>query len=302
VSVVRLSLVFCSIVGCGPSEGEAVLNADLNYSFGSTISADSQLFASGQDAVVDWSALSVDQLGKPMSPDEIDQLLIVRFEALSRQEVLDKAAEDCLQQRDITGVVEVFPEAGEAQANLSDFQLIGYQVDPEEQFQEGLGTFLLSAYTDGVPGVRMLSFLEPSASSDNLDLYLKNESASIVYSVDLSVGERLPSSTTAIDWAQLAVPTECGSFAVNKYDWLMLAHYESAGLTDLEDDFLRVDELATEIWNADIEGRSTYDLLTLVSDEGKPFTGFTDQGIWILALRCTTCSNPAPPFLTIVSD
>ena len=302
MSTFRVGVFLGLVAGCGPGEGEVVLSADLNYEFSSTLSVNAQEFASGQDAVVDWSDLNVDQLEKPMSPDEIDQLIIVRFEDLSRAEVLDKAAKDCLQQKDITGVVETFPSEGAYQSSFSEFQLIGYQVDPEEQFQEGMGTFLLQAYTDGVPGVRMLSFLEPSDSSDNLDLYLKNDSASVDYSVDLSAGQRLPLSTTLIDWAQLAVPTECGSFPINKYDWLMLAHYETASLSSLESDFLRVDELATEIWNADIEGRSTYDLLTLVSDGGEPFTGFSDQGIWILALRCTTCSNPAPPFLTLVGD
>jgi hypothetical protein len=142
--------------------------------------------------MVDWSALTVDQLGKSMTPDEVDQLLIVRFEALEQQDVLEKAATDCLQQKDITGVVEVYPEPGLTQSNLSDFQLIGYQVDPAEQFQEGMGTFLLSAYTKGVPGVRMLSFLQPSAGSENLELLLTNDSATVDYSVDLSVGERIP--------------------------------------------------------------------------------------------------------------
>ena len=38
---------------------------------------------------------------------------------------------------------------------------------------------------------------------------------------------------------------------------------------------------------------------TLTRD-GEPFTGFTGEGTWILALRCSTCSNPAPPFATVL--
>jgi hypothetical protein len=122
------------------------------------------------------------------------------------------------------------------------------------------------------------------------------------FNVDLSVGERLPLETTGIDWAKLEVPTDCGSFPINKYDWLMVARYEGISFGDLEADFLRVDELAAEVWNADVEGRSTFDLLELVSDSGQAFTGFDDQGIWLLALRCTTCNNPAPPYLAIVGE
>jgi hypothetical protein len=148
----------------------------------------------------------------------------------------------------------------------------------------------------------MLSFLEPSEASENLDLILNNDSASVSYAVDLSVGLRIPQNTTFIDWAQLAVPTACGTFPVNKYDSLMIAQYQDLEIADLEADFLRIDVLAEEIWNVDIEGRSTEDLLGLKSESGRPFGGFTDNGLWILALRCTTCSNPAPPFLAIVGD
>jgi len=82
----------------------------------------------------------------------------------------------------------------------------------------------------------------------------------------------------------------------------MVAQYESLGIADLEKDFLRIDALAVQVWNADIEGRSTFDLTTLVSEKGQAFSGFGEDGLWILALRCTTCSNPAPPFLAIVGD
>ena len=290
------------LVACGAGDGLAVLEAGQNYAFESTLSVGSQDIAAGQDAQVDWSELSVDQLGKSMNPDEVDQLIIVRFEELTEAQVLEKAAKDCLQQKDITGVVEHFPGTGETRANLSDFQLIGYNVDPAEQFQEGMGTFLLNAYTDGLPGTRMLSFISPNALSESLNVSLLNDSASVDFVVDLSVGERLSIDTLSIDWAKLEVPTDCGSFPINKYDWLMGARYDGKVLADLEADVLRVDELASEVWNADIEGRSTYDLLDLVSEEGNAFTGFDTDSLWLLALRCTTCNNPAPPFLTIVGQ
>jgi len=289
-------------MACGAGDDVTLLAAGQNYDFSSTLSVESQEITAGQDALIDWSELTVDQLGKSMTPDEVDQLIIVRFEELSESEVLEKAAKDCLQQKDITGVVEFFPEAQETSASLSDFQLIGYNVDPAEQFKEGMGTFLLSAYTEGMPGTRMLSFLSPRDSSENLNVSLLNGSAGVDFTVDLSVGERLSQATLSIDWAKLEVPTDCGSFPINKYDWLMVARYDDMVLADLEADFLRVDELASEVWNADIEGRSTFDLMELVSDDGNAFSGFDSDSIWLLALRCTTCNNPAPPFLAIIDQ
>jgi len=299
----RTSLVLAGLalgVACKPKEGLLLLAAEQNYAFDSSLAVTSQTIASGVDARVDWSDLTQDQLGKEIALSEVDQLIIVRFEDLAQQEVLAKASVDCLQQKDITGVVEFFPAEDQSSAQLSDFQLIGYNVDPAEQFQEGMGTFLLSAYTEGVPGVRMLTFVEPQATSESEEILLTSDSATVTYSVDLSVGERIPLNTTSLDWADLEVPTDCGSFPINKYDWLMIARYSDQELKTLEEDFLRVDELADELWNADIEGRSTIDLLGLTSESGNAFDGFDQESTWLVALRCSTCSNPAPPFLALV--
>ena len=291
-----------SATACGPGEGTALLAADQNYDFSSTLSVEVQEIAAGQDAIVDWSELSVDQLSKDIDTSEVDQLMIVRFEDLAQEEVLDLAAKDCLKQKDVTGVVEVFPEDSDTQAMLSDFQLIGYNVDPAEQFQEDMGTFLLSVYTENMAGVRMSSFLAPSNASDNSFVGLSNQSSEIDYQVDLGAGNRLPLDTIELDWAELEVPTACGVFPINKFDGLMIGRYDSVSLESLEEDFLKVDELADELWTADVEGRSSFVLTEATNAAGEAFTGFDSDSVWLVALRCFTCNNPAPPYLALVSD
>ena len=290
------------VTACGPSEGTVLLAADQNYDFTSSLDVEVQEIAAGQDATVDWSELSVDQLSKEIAPSEVDQLMIVRFEDLEQEEVLDLAAKDCLKQKDVTGVVEVFPEDTATQALLSDFQLIGYNVDPAEQFQEDMGTFLLSVYTQDMAGVRMSSFLAPSSASENNFIGLSNESSTIDYEVDLAAGNRLPLDTSALDWAELEVPTACGVFPINKFDGLMIGRYDTLSLAELEADFLKVDVLADELWTADIEGRSSLELSEAVNEAGEAFSGFDANSTWLVALRCFTCNNPAPPYLALVSD
>ena len=46
-------------------------------------------------------------------------------------------------------------------------------------------------------------------------------------------------------------------------------------------------------------GELVADLALATGDDGD-FTGFTDGGTWVLALMCSSCSNPAPLFLTVV--
>ena len=290
------------LVACGPREGTVLLSPDQNYDFSSTLEVEVQEIAAGLDAVVDWSELSVDQLSKDIQSSEVDQLMIVRFEDLTQAEVLDLAAKDCLKQKDVTGVVEVFPSDTATQAMLSDFQLIGYNVDPAEQFQEDMGTFLMSVYTEGMAGVRMSSFIAPSNTSENSFVPVTNESSQIDFQVDLDAGNRLPLDTTELDWAELEVPTDCGVFPINKFDGLMIGRYDNKTLEDLEGDFLKVDQLADELWTADIEGRSSLALAEATNADGEPFSGFDTSSIWLVALRCFTCNNPAPPYLALVTD
>ena len=295
-------LSLAAVIGCGPGEGTVLLEASQNYDFSSTLAVETQEIQAKEDAIMDWSALTVDQLGKEMSTSEADQIMIVRFEELSEQEVLEKAAVDCLKQKDVTGVVEVFPEDSATQANLSDFQLIGYNVDPAEQFQEDMGTFLVSVYTEGVAGVRMSTFLSPLDSSENGLVEITNESSAVDFSVVLDAGTPLPLDTEELDWAKLEVPTDCGSFPINKFDGLMIARYDSASIEDLEADFLRIDEIADAVWTADIEGRSSLMLTDAKNAAGESFEGFDSESLWVVALRCFTCNNPAPPYLALVSE
>ena len=130
------------VTACGPGEGTVLLSADQNYDFTSSLDVEVQEIEAGQDATVDWSELSVDQLSKEITPSESRPADDCSVEGPEQAEVLDLAAKDCLKQKDDGGVVEVFPEDTDTQALLSDFQLIGYNVDPAEQFQEDMGTFV----------------------------------------------------------------------------------------------------------------------------------------------------------------
>ena len=65
---------------------------------------------------------------------------------------------------------------------------------------------------------------------------------------------------------------------------------------------MKVDQLADELWTADIEGRSSLALAEATNADGEPFSGFDTSSIWLVALRCFTCNNPAPPYLARVTD
>ena len=291
------------LVGCGGSpEGTTVLTAEQSYDFSNDLFAQSTTITSGVDTTINWSALTVDQLGREMSPDSIDTMLIVRFEDLSHEDVVQGAADDCIEQPDISGVVELHPEAGQVSANLSDFSFMGYEIDPAEQILEGMGSFLITAYSDDAVGVRMMHFIEPQVGADASTVELENGIASVELHVDIDAGVPLPLDTTSIDWAGLELETPCGVFPLNRFDRLTIAKYDDLTIAEVEDDFLYMDTIGTDVWNADIEGLSLFDLTSITSDAGAPFTGFTSDSLWLVALRCMTCDNPAPPYIAVVAS
>ncbi len=296
-------LAIALLSGCGGSpEGTAVLHKDQSYDFSNVVWAQSTTITSGVDTTINWGDLTVDQLGRDMSPDSLDTVLIVRFENLTQEEVLQDASDDCIQQPDISGVVEFYPGEGEVSANLTDFSFMGYEIDPAEQILEGMGTFLLTAYSDDAAGIRMMHFIDPVQDGPSSTVELENGIASVDLSLDIDSGTRLPLDTTSIDWATLELESPCGIFPLNKFDRLTIARYDGMTVADVEDNFLYMDTIGTDVWNADIEGLSIFDLTTMTSDNGVPFTGFTADTLWLVALRCMTCDNPAPPYLAVVAS
>jgi len=289
------------LAGCGGTpEGTALLTAEQSYDFSNVLFAQSTVITSGVDTTINWSNLTVDQLGREMSPDSIDTMLIVRFEALSHEEVIQGAADDCIEQPDISGVVELHPEEGQVSANLTDFSFMGYEIDPAEQILEGMGSFLITAYSDDAIGVRMMHFIEPEVGADASTVELENGVASVDLSMDIDAGTPLPLNTTSIDWAGLELDTPCGTFPLNRFDRLTVVKYDDLTIADVENDFLYMDTIGTDVWNADIEGLSLFDLTTMTSETGAPFDGFTPDSLWLVALRCMTCDNPAPPYIAVV--
>ena len=80
-------------------------------------------------------------------------------------------------------------------------------------------------------------------------------------------------------------------------DIVEIARFDDWTNADLEDDFLNLETDASDEWNWSLSGGST---LTLGQDKTQEVPDFSVDGLWILALRCNTCYNPAPLFLTLL--
>ena len=289
------------LVGCVTEEVQLDLQDVQNYSLQSDIVAENLITPSGVDMPVEWSGLTTDLQGREMDPTtEIDELRIIRFGSLTQEEIMEGIATDSLKQADITGFVNYSPEGGETSCMLTDFAFFNTPVDPAEHVAEGMGTYLFTALT-GTYDYRMFTFFEPLESVDEGGLSLNSASAVLTLTVDLGVSEFIPLEKThhyIIDWSGLTLDGYGHDLETSNIDQLMLARYTQS-MEELEQDFVYLDGLGEETYQADVEERGEFDLMEATTTDGQAFEGFDGEGTWILALFCSTCVNPAPLFLGI---
>ena len=295
-------LLALALGGCAVDSYTIVLNDAENFLFESSIAAESQVIAAGEDTSVDWSGLDVTLLGEPLDPTaDILRMQIARFGEFAQEDVLSAINNDELNTADVSGFVLYDVVAGETSAMLSEFCLIGTCVDPATDLLEDMGTFLVSAvHQDG--SYAMFSFFEPTDGAPVVPIELVGDSAVLSYTVDLDAGEPIDTPKAkayAMNWADLTTNGSGRSFELSNIDTMLLGRYELS-LEDLEADFLNVETLADELYRADLGGEVEIDLGEIESEDGEPFAGFTGKGTWLVALQCSTCINPSPPFLGII--
>ncbi len=297
-----MTLLLPLLVACD-GESLVVFQDDQNYAFTSEITATADVIRSGEDGTVDWSGLTTDLLGNPMNPStDLSRIQIAQFSAMTQDEVLAGINDDNLLQSDIAGAVEYPILAGETDATLTDFGILGTYVNPSTDIIEGGGTYLVAAIS-GDSQFRMFHFFRPVTEAAAAPVTLTADSAALTYTVDLSVGLPIPMTSagrTRVDWSALTLGPSGQAIDLPDIDTLTLARYDEAP-SDLESDFLHVDALAEEMWSHDVEGWGDWYLDELEDADGVAFDGFNRHGTWLIALRCSTCLNPAPPFLGVIS-
>ncbi len=292
------------LLGCGPSfDGSFELVDAANYHYRSTLDVSAERVTAGADLDLDWSALGTDLLGDPVDPTvDVTHVTLIAFPGMSESDVEAAAADDTLLQSD-TSVLALLETDGRTRAALSDFGL-GFTstFDPAEWLVDADATWLLRA-TTGLLQTRMLRFLRLVPSGGAVEVALTSDSASLAFTVDLSTLEpyRVPATDTAwtADWSTLTRHANGNPIALDTVDGVQLGRLD-VSLAALEADFVHLESLAAALYEADVPGTRTVDSRDLRARDGAAWDGFRAGELWVLALRCSTCVNPAPPFVTVI--
>lgn len=297
------------VTGCpGDDKAEDTAVIDLlnehSYEWTGGLQIPSFVTAENEDIKLDFSGLTKNMLCQDMDPvASVDSLGLTRFPIMSGEDVSSGLTNNSLLQSDTSGYVSCEP--GDATyCTLSQFSFGGTAYDVVGIYQEDQGTFLLNLQTGFQPGqgAVFITQLLPTPSSDVTEVVFTDNCDIVQMEFDLESLEKLPMPATgpwALDWSTVSIAGNGTPVIPSDLDQIMVAHFTQT-IPELEEQFLDLELIADQFYTVQLDGGTDADLSGLVSKEGTAFGGFTTDGVWLLALRCLQCTNPAPIFLTVV--
>jgi hypothetical protein len=271
-----------------------------NYVFDGGLDIVTRPVAAQADLAIDWGEVTLDLQGHQVDPlVDVAMATLLAFR-MPQEEVLEGLSNNDLDQSDVGLFVTRDVEPGETSAQLSEFGLLGNDIDVEEQFKpEVAEVWMLLIQSTTTPGIgtHQLMFLDVSEDHDADAVSFTNDDTLLDFVVDLDIDEPLApvdKPSVMLDWSALTTNGLGGDFVSGEIDSMMLARYDEKP-DELAEQFLDLELIAEDLYQVPLEGQTSYD-----TTEIEGFEGFTKDGTWVLALRCSTCTNPAPPFLTIL--
>jgi hypothetical protein len=265
--------------------------------------------ASGVDLDICWTSIATDMQCHPVSPQaDIDNVAFIRLLHLTGTEAEAKLVSGGITQSQIDGYVEFRTENRTTCTKLSQFSFLGTKVDVLAEYQQSTDETYLLLFTHGVQrgvGARIMMFLRPLATSNNSKVDAPSGCGTLNFTADLTTPEKVQVPATGpwiADWHRVTVDGQGNEIIYATLDKLLLGYYQGMTVADIQAKFFDIEIMATSLWDLDLAGGYTADLSQAKDRKtGEPFAGFGQgAGIWLLALMCSTCSNPAPVILTVL--
>jgi hypothetical protein len=106
-----------------------------------------------------------------------------------------------------------------------------------------------------------------------------------------------------VDWRDVTRDSLGNDIVFESIDSVIVGFFADMTLDEIEAQILDLELIATSLWEVELEGGRTADLADARGRSGGgAFPGFArdEEGIWMLALMCSTCQNPSPIMLAVL--
>lgn len=284
------------------------LTDEQNYHFAASLDIPTVETASGVDLTVCWDQAVTDFRCHAMDPMlDVDNLALLRLRNLSELEIEERLSLGTLLMSDIDGYLSYTTDHSTTCTPLSSLSLFGTAVDITEEYVASADRRYMLRLSEGTQlnaGTQTMLFVQPTEDSTVTEVHIPAGCGFLDFTADLvsSLSVPLPDEPPwEVDWGGLTRDGQGTPINFAGIDHLLIGFYAGLTAEALQAQILDLEQIATAMWSLDLTGAFSADLsrATHVVD-GTPFTGFAPGGVWILALMCSQCQNPAPIFLTIV--
>jgi hypothetical protein len=154
-------------------------------------------------------------------------------------------------------------------------------------------------------GTRMIQGFKLDAASTNTDVKIDSNSTKVDFTaeIDSRPPTYIPAGTAAglgIDWTKMRVTAAGGDFLPSSITRVRIGSYTQTAAELEGDNFLKLDEIAAEMYETEVEAGTKINFDQAKTKDGKVFAGIDSTHTWIIALNCGMCQNPAPWYLSIL--
>jgi len=286
-----------------------------NYQFSSKLTVKLTPVKPSSDITFDWSQLSVDFLKKPVDLNTIDMVSIIQWK-LGIADFEKGLNDDTLAMEDVE-IPSWIPTTATHATSGSVFQVevpdgpldmatvldhLDIAKYPPEDF---MYTAMPANGTMLGQGTRMIHAFVLDSTSTNTKVDITSDSTKLDFMATIMSRPPtyIPAATgdVTLDWGKMKLTAAGGTFLPQQITRIRVGSYDPS--LNLEgDNFLKLDEIATEMYEAEVTVGTKFNFSQTKTKGEKAFAGIDDTHTWIVALNCGNCQNPAPWYLSVLKS
>jgi len=291
-----------------------------NYAFKSTITLPPISVQPKTELTFDWGSVTKDMLGHDLDAKTGINIVSIISWAVSLKDLQDGLNADDLPMNAITGIpLSIQTDGSSTSAKLFSFTLNGAPIGSSgglsqsdaldffdaDKYDPSSNTYTLMAASGTVVGQnsKLLQAFVLDKNSTNTTVKMTSDSTKLDFKADLHslkpTGIAAGQAAITLDWGNMKKTALGSDFDTTAITRALVGHYTQS-ITELENRFLDLEIMDTEIYQGSIPPGTQIDFSTLETSDGKNFSGIDATGTWLVALQCGNCRNPAPWYLSIL--
>jgi hypothetical protein len=303
----------CGSKSGGGPVGNVVIRDANNYTSMSNLTIPTIQTAQKTDLTFTWDGIMKDLLCH--TAKSIDNVAFLKIANMNQQAIEKRLATGQLNSPQVAVYAEYHTAtagAGGTPATSAMLTKFNYYdtFNPLTDYVESTTVQYMMLFTTGTTlsvGSQSMVFIQPSSTSTNTMVSAPDACAGAFLDFMPTLSSMPVSIPSAgpwkIDWSEITQDNfgNALDFSQTKLDKVEVGFFQGKQPSDVQADFLNVEQDATSLYTFGVPQGQKYVDLAAGEADGGSFPGFTStDGTWAAAVLCSTCSVPAPIIFAVL--